>query len=137
MNPASIIKQAAAEGVNLALSLAGKIKATGERAAVNHWLPVIREHNSGILMALRQADNDSIKPTPSDERTSKMIAKLGGDPGLIYAMETHFNIYHEVVILTLAIRGKGACELRIPQSRYDGCALFELFEKHTTKQTLP
>jgi len=59
MNPATIIEQATADGVNLALSLAGTIKATGEQAAVNRWLPVIREHKRGIVVALREADPKS------------------------------------------------------------------------------
>ncbi len=135
MNPATIIEQAAADGVNLALSLAGTIKATGEQAAVNRWLPVIREHKRGIVAALREADNDP-KPTPADERMGKVIAKLQSDPGLRYAMEPHTEIDPESVILTVAIRGKGACELRIPKSRYDAFALLEFIEKHTTHETL-
>jgi hypothetical protein len=52
MNPAAIIQQAAADGVKLALSPAGTIKAAGEGAAVNRWLPVIREHKPAIVAAL-------------------------------------------------------------------------------------
>ncbi len=74
--------------------------------------------------------------TPADERIEKMIAKLEDNPGLRYAMETHTDVEPEAVILTLAIRGKGACELRIPKSRYDAFALLELIEKHTTRETL-
>ncbi|MCK9381957.1 MAG: hypothetical protein M0P95_12965 [Sulfuritalea sp.] len=66
----------------------------------------------------------------------KVIAKLHGDPGLRYAMEAHDDVDLESVILTLAIRGKTACELRIPKSRYDAFALLELIEKHTTRETL-
>ncbi len=73
---------------------------------------------------------------PADERIEKMIAKLEGDPSLIYAMQTHDKVEPDAVILTLAIRGKGACELRIPKSRYDGIELLELIEKHTTRETL-
>jgi len=74
--------------------------------------------------------------TPADERISKMVNKLEGDPGLRYVMETHDEVEPDAVILTLAIRGKAACELRIPKSRYDGFALMELIEKHTTQGTL-
>jgi|GEM_PF-1112965 len=136
MNPATIIEQATADGVNLALSPAGTIKATGDHVAVNRWLPSIREQKPGIVAALREADNDPIKPTPADERIEKMIAKLESDPGLRYAMETHTEIDPDAVILTLAIRGKGACELRIPKSRYDAFTLLDLIEKHTTQETL-
>jgi hypothetical protein len=72
----------------------------------------------------------------ADERVNKMVAKLADDPGLIYAMQTHDEVEPDAVILTVAIRDKGACELRIPKSRYDGFALMELIEKHTTRETL-
>lgn len=74
--------------------------------------------------------------TPANERIEKMIVQLADDPGLIYAMQTHDDVEPGAVILTLAIRGKGACELRIPKSRYDGIELLELIEKHTTRATL-
>ena len=44
MTPLAIIRQAQADGVKLALSPVGTIKATGKGDAVNRWLPVIREH---------------------------------------------------------------------------------------------
>lgn len=70
--------------------------------------------------------------TPADDRMGKVIDKLHGDPGLRYAMEAHDGIEPEAVILSLAIRDKAACELRIPKSRYDAFALLELIERHTT-----
>lgn len=76
------------------------------------------------------------QPNSSAERIKMMAVQLECDHGLRYAMETHNNAEPEAVILTLAIRGKGACELRIPKSRYDGIALLELIEKHTTRETL-
>ncbi len=58
MKPATIIKQAMADGVSLALTTAGNIKVRGDQAAVNRWLPSIREHKPGIVVALREADNE-------------------------------------------------------------------------------
>ena len=72
--------------------------------------------------------------TAADDRIGKVIGKLQADPGLRYVMDTH--IEPEAVILSLAIKGEAACELRIPNSRYDGIALLELIEKHTTRETL-
>ncbi len=67
MTPAAIIERAAADGVRLALSPVGTIKASGDLAAVNRWLPTLREQKPGIVAALREAGNDP-KPTPTDER---------------------------------------------------------------------
>lgn len=74
--------------------------------------------------------------SPADERVARMIAKLDRDSGLRYAIETDADAEPDAVILTVAIRGKGACELRIPKSRYDAFALLELIEKHTARETL-
>jgi len=74
--------------------------------------------------------------TPADDRMEHEADKLRGNPGLIYAMTAHDDIEPDAVILTLAIRDKAACELRIPKSRYDAFALLELIEKHTTRETL-
>lgn len=69
--------------------------------------------------------------TPADARMGRVVDHLQSDPSLRYAMETDTSD-PDAVILTLAIRGKGACELRIPKSRYDAFALLELIEQHTT-----
>ncbi len=57
MTPATIIRQAQADGVKLALSPSGSIKAVGNGEAVNRWLPVIREHKAELMAVLR-AGND-------------------------------------------------------------------------------
>lgn len=81
-------------------------------------------------------DTATDSTSPADTRLARVIDQLRGDPGLRYAMEAHDDVDIESVILTLAIRDKAACELRIPKSRYDGFALLELIEKHTTRATL-
>ena len=79
---------------------------------------------------------EAANETPAKDRMSKVFDKLQADSGLRYTMETHIDVEPEAVILTLAIRGKGACELRIPKSRYDAFALLELIERHTARVTL-
>lgn len=54
MTPETIIREAQADGVSVALSPAGTIKVNGGQAAVNRWLPIIRENKPGILAALRE-----------------------------------------------------------------------------------
>lgn len=65
------------------------------------------------------------------DRIGRVIAKLERDPGLRYAIETHPEAEPGVVILALAIRGKGACELSIPAATFDPFALLALIEQHT------
>jgi hypothetical protein len=60
MTPATIIREAQADGVRLALSPAGTIKATGDDAAVNRWLAVIRERKLDIIEALKVGAGDTV-----------------------------------------------------------------------------
>jgi hypothetical protein len=53
MNPATIIREAQADGVKLVLSPAGTIKVAGDGAAVNRWLAMIREHKAEIIDVLK------------------------------------------------------------------------------------
>jgi hypothetical protein len=59
MTPAAIIREAQADGVGLALSPVGTIKATGDGAAVNRWLAAIREHKAEIIDALKVDAGDT------------------------------------------------------------------------------
>ncbi len=59
MTPAAILKEAMADGVSLTISPAGTIKATGDGAAVNRWLPAIREHKAGIMEVLKVGAGDT------------------------------------------------------------------------------
>lgn len=59
MTPATIINQAIADGVGLALSATGTIKATGKALVINRWLPLIREHKVDIISELQAAANDA------------------------------------------------------------------------------
>ena len=59
MTPATIIREAQVDGVRLALSPTGTIKATGDGAAVNRWLAAIREHKAEIIEALKVGAGDT------------------------------------------------------------------------------
>lgn len=55
MTPATIIKDAMADGVELTPSVAGTLKVRGEQEAVNRWLPIIRERKAGVIKALLES----------------------------------------------------------------------------------
>ena len=75
MTPATIIREAQADGVRLALSPAGTIKATGNGAAVHRWLNVIREHKAGILAALKVGGGDTAAE-PFDREAFEELAGI-------------------------------------------------------------
>lgn len=56
MTPALIIEQITADGVRLALSASGGIKASGDQGVVKRWIPIIRENKADIVAALVQGD---------------------------------------------------------------------------------
>ena len=130
MTPATIIQQAAADGVSLILSPAGTIKATGTGDAVTRWLPLIREHKPGIVAALQEAANDPLPDPAMEVRRRHVLAMLAERPDIRYAVLTDTQSDPEAVILALAIRGRATCELRIPRGKYDPFLLLELIERH-------
>lgn len=70
-------------------------------------------------------------PDPSAEaRRQRVLAMLDENPAARYAVLTHDTGDAEAVILTLAIRGRATCELRIPRDRYDPFLLLDLIERH-------
>ena len=130
MTPAVIIEQAAADGVRLALSPAGTIKATGNGDAVNRWLPLIREHKPGVLAALQEAANDDTLPDPAAEaRRQRVLGMLAERPGVRYAVVVD-NPDTDPVIVALGIRGQATCEFRIPREKWDGVLFLDLIERH-------
>ena len=77
MNPATIIREAQEDGVNLALSPAGTIKATGDASAVNRWLPVLRAFKPDILATLQGAANDVTGDNSISADLENLIRRAG------------------------------------------------------------
>ncbi len=121
MSAAEIIKEAAADGVNLILSPADTITATGTRPVVERWLPTIRQSKSEILAELQRK-----------RRRAKVLEMLGDK---LYAVLVE-DASTDPVIVTVAKRHVATFELAIPKHSYNGMVLLELIEKHTTRETL-
>ena len=54
----TILKRAAADGVELSVTPSGTVKARGSQDAVKRWVPILREHKPELFAALTQASND-------------------------------------------------------------------------------
>lgn len=78
MTPAAIIREAQTDGVTLSISPTGTIKASGDGAAVNRWLSVIREHKAEIIGALKACAGDAATipqmPAEDEEATECMAS---------------------------------------------------------------
>ncbi len=70
MNAVAIIDRARADGVTLALDPAGKLKATGEQAAVARWLPKVREHKPALVSLFSEPRRLWLVVLPTGERFS-------------------------------------------------------------------
>ena len=82
MTPAAIIRQSAADGVALVLLPTGTIKARGDQEAVSRWVPLLREHKSGIVAILEEATRESFdfnppsNPANDDEALQERVAMM-------------------------------------------------------------
>lgn len=75
MTPAAIIETACREGVMLTLSAAGTIKAIGDGAVVNRWLPTIRERKAEIIGVLKGGNREPVAPIA--QQPAPMTAEHG------------------------------------------------------------
>ena len=119
MSPAEIIEGAIEEGVHIALSSSGSISAKGDQAAIDRWLPIIRQSKAAIIAELLL-----------EGRRAKMLAMLRDNPGIRYAIEV-VDANTDPVIVSVGIRNLATFEMNIPQVFYDAFELLELIEKHT------
>ena len=129
MNPATILKLALEDGVTLGLSAAGTIKVTGDRSAVNRWLPLVREHKPGIMAVLQEAANDLLPDSAMEARRQRVLTVLAEQPGIPYAVVVD-NPDTDPVIMVLGIRGQATCELLVPREKFDPFLLLDLIGRH-------
>lgn len=81
----------------------------------------------------QKAANDNTDPLsdPATEgRRQRVLEMLNRNPTALYVLVTNTEADPEAVILTLSIRGRATCELRIPKAKYDGVLLLDLIERH-------
>lgn len=74
------------------------------------------------------------KPDPGEfqeERIERAMSALDASPETNLSVMVADGIAEGVVVVTFAIRGKGAGELHIPNANYDPFKFMELLEKHT------
>jgi hypothetical protein len=124
MSPSEIIDQATSDGLTLMLAEDRNIKAGGDTNVIERWLPFFREHKAAIIELLRK-----------DLRKQRVLEMLSGNPALKYAVLVD-QASSDPVCVMVAIRGIAAFELEIPQAHYDGIALLEVLDQHSTADAL-
>lgn len=81
----------------------------------------------------QKAANDNTNPlsdSAAEVRRQRVLAMLAERREIRYAILADTQADPEAVLLTLAIRGRATCELRIPREKYDGALLLDLIERH-------
>jgi hypothetical protein len=53
----------------------------------------------------------------AEKQRREVLSLLAEHPGITYAMTSDTDLEPDAVIVTLAIRGKATCELRVPKDR--------------------
>ncbi len=73
---------------------------------------------------------EAIFDPAAEARRERVLAMLEKSPGIKYALVTDSEIDPQAVLLTLAIRDRATCELRIPREKYDPFLLMTLIDRH-------
>lgn len=120
MSPAEMIERADKEGVLLTLSASGRVCAKGDPLAIARWLPALKQSKPALIAELQLA-----------HRRAKVLAMLGGDPDIRYAIEVA-DANADPVIVCMGIRHIATFEMNFPHAHYDAFALLELIERPTT-----
>jgi hypothetical protein len=128
LNPTEIIRLANEAGVTLSLCRDGAIDIGGEVVAVNRWLPAIREHKPGIVAALQDAANDSLRNPAAVDRRQRVLVMLNENPNIRRAVVVD-NAHTDPVTVTVGVRGVATFELAIPAAKFDGFRLIDLIDR--------
>jgi hypothetical protein len=75
-------------------------------------------------------DVDPLTDPLAEARRRRVLDLLATNPTARFALLTDTEADPEAVILTLAIRGRATCALRIPRAKYDPFLLLALIERH-------
>jgi len=84
----------------------------------NELIERLRKHKPAIIEELKR-----------EQRREKVLRMLAENPGTQRAFVTDTESDPDNVIMTMAIRDAGTCEILIPQGKYDPFAVLEVIEK--------
>ena len=79
----------------------------------------------------RKATSEPLSDPGAETRRRRVLAMLAERPGIRCAVVTDTEADPNAVIIALAIRGVGTCELRIPRQKWDPFLFLEAVERHS------
>ena len=75
-------------------------------------------------------ESDALPDPAAEARRQRALAKLADNPALRLAVVCDAEAEAGEVPIAVAIRGKGTCEVRVPEARFDPFALLDLVQRH-------
>jgi hypothetical protein len=142
MGAIELLAKFKSEGLTL-MAEGDRIAVEPKSAITDYARTLIRQHKAELLPLLRAEDDQvatqdegplwgSVRQGEADregryERVESMLAK---SPAIRYALVTNAEGDLDDVVLTLAIRDLGTCELRTPKAKYDPFLIIRLLDEH-------
>jgi len=123
MGASDLIGRLALAGVRLARIGEDRIAAEPKEALTEELRTLIRQHKPELLAALEPLDRGR------ELRRQRVLAKLKAEPEKQRVAIFDPDFDRDFVLCTLAIRGVGTCELRIPRDRYDPWAILDAMQR--------
>ena len=120
-----------------ARDILGRLAAAGVRLTRHgdKLVAVPREHLDDELRVLirnHKADLMAALPDPvAEARRQRVLSMLAENRSITYAAITDAESDPGSILLSLAIRDRASCELRIPRAKYDPFLLLTLLERHS------
>ena len=119
MGASDLLGRLALAGVRLSVVGPDKLAAEPREALTEELRTLIREHKPELIEALAPVSQGQ------ELRRQRVLAKLKAEPDKKRVAIFDPDADRDFVICTLAIRGVGTCELRIPRDRYDPCLILD------------
>jgi hypothetical protein len=126
MGAPEVLGRLAAEGLTIRPRPDGNLEVSPRRLLTDETRRLIREHKSELLEELAGPAD-----TLAEARRQRVLFMLSERPSVRYAVLTDAETEPKAVIVALAIRDVGTCELRIARKKWDGLLFLEMLERHT------
>lgn len=118
MEAAEIIEYLRDRDLTITLTDGDSLELSPAEKITHELIERLRKHKPAIIEELKR-----------EQRREKVLRMLEENPGTQRAFVTDTESDPDNVIMTMAIRDTGTCEILIPQGKYDPFAVLEVIEK--------
>lgn len=132
MKATELLERVRAAGVRLAALPGGRLWAEPSALLTDELRSEIRAHRAELLTLLARLPKDASASLEAavEERRHRVLAELGRRPGARYAAVVDESGASGPVVVAIAIRGVGTCEVTIPCEKWDPFLFFEFLDRH-------